>query len=159
MSMLSEQVKELREMSIRQRNNAKVSEKVFFEIENALSQAADTIEALSAKLAANIERSDRYYGEEKKLIEEMTEEIENCYGRETELSERAREYLAKTDYGGGWIACEDRLPDKDDTVLIDTGIGYFEIATYSGDGKSFYTEECGSSCPVAWQYLPEPYRP
>lgn len=52
MSMISEQVKELREMSIRQRNNAKVSGKVFFEIENALSEAADTIEALSAKLQA-----------------------------------------------------------------------------------------------------------
>lgn len=63
MSMLSEQVKELRKMSIRQRNNAKVSEKVFFEIENALSEAADTIEALSAKLSVeNMERSDRYYG-------------------------------------------------------------------------------------------------
>lgn len=43
-------------MSIRQRNNAKVSGKVFFEIENALSEAADTIEALSVKLqAANME--------------------------------------------------------------------------------------------------------
>lgn len=31
--------------------------------------------------------------DEKKLIEEMAEEIENLYGRETELSEKAREYL------------------------------------------------------------------
>lgn len=61
MSMLSEQVKNLRKMSIRQRNNAKVSEKVFLEIENALHEAADTIEALSAKLAnENMERSERY---------------------------------------------------------------------------------------------------
>ncbi len=52
MSMLSEQAKELREMGKRQRNNAKVSEKVFLEIEKAFLQAADTIEALSAKLAA-----------------------------------------------------------------------------------------------------------
>jgi len=51
-SMLSEQAKELREMGKRQRNNAKVSEKVFLEIEKAFLQAADTIEALSAKLAA-----------------------------------------------------------------------------------------------------------
>lgn len=57
----------------------------------------------------------------------------------------------------GWIPCKNRLPEKDETVLIDTGIGYFEIATYSGDGKTFYTEECGSSQPVAWQPLPEPY--
>lgn len=61
--MIEHQVKELREMAIRQRNNTKVSGKVFFEIENALSQAADTIEALSAKLAAaNMDRSDRCYG-------------------------------------------------------------------------------------------------
>lgn len=52
MSMLSEQAKELREMGKRQRNNAKASEKVFLEIEKAFLQAADTIEALSAKLAA-----------------------------------------------------------------------------------------------------------
>lgn len=52
MSMLSEQAKELREMGKRQRNNAKVSEKVFLEIEKAFLQAADTIEALSAKLVA-----------------------------------------------------------------------------------------------------------
>ena len=52
MSMLSEQAKELREMGKRQRNNAKVSEKLFLEIEKAFLQAADTIEALSAKLAA-----------------------------------------------------------------------------------------------------------
>lgn len=32
--------------------------------------------------------------EEKELIEEMAEEIENCYGRETELTKRAREYLS-----------------------------------------------------------------
>lgn len=66
MSMIERQVKELRKMAIRQRNNAKVSEKVFFEIENALSEAADTIEALSAKLAAaNMERSEVYYNGKK----------------------------------------------------------------------------------------------
>lgn len=117
MSMISEQVKELRELA-----DGKIHYCEWKKSE-ILNQAADTIEALSAKLAAaNMERSDRY-----------------C--------------------GSGWIACEDRLPDKDDTVLIDTGIGYFEIATYSGDGRTFYTEECGSSCPVAWQPLPKPYRP
>lgn len=61
MSMLSEQVKELKEMA----NNTKwatfgeCTRKIY---ESALRQAADTIEALSAKLAAaNMERSDRYY--------------------------------------------------------------------------------------------------
>lgn len=117
MSMISEQVKGLREIA---KNFSEWEYNRFYDI---ISQAADTIESLSAKpAAANMEKSDDYYG-------------------------------------GGWISCEDRLPDKDDIVLIDTGIGYFEIATYSGDGKTFYTEECGSSCPIAWQPLPEPYHP
>lgn len=52
MSMLSERVKELREMGKRQGDNAEIGEKVFLEIEKAFLQAADTIEALSAKLTA-----------------------------------------------------------------------------------------------------------
>lgn len=63
MSMLSEQVKELREMGKGQRNNAKISEKVFLEIEKAFLQAADTIEALSAKLTA----ANREFAEYKDL--------------------------------------------------------------------------------------------
>lgn len=92
MSMISAQVKELKEMSIRQRNNAKVSEKVFFEIENALSQAAETIEVLSAKLAAaNIERSDRYYGGDRKL---EAGDIVQHFKRETvKDKEHSMEYL------------------------------------------------------------------
>ncbi len=84
---ISEQVRRIRTMSdIIQHGGIKL----------LLTEAADTIEDLSEKLAAvNIERLDGYCGEEKELIEEMAEEIENCYGRETELSERAREYLLK----------------------------------------------------------------
>lgn len=92
MSIIEHQVKELRKMGIRQRNNAKVSEKVFFEIENALSQAADTIEALSAKLAvANMERSDRYYGSNRKL---EAGDIVQHFKRETvKDKEHSMEYL------------------------------------------------------------------
>ena len=46
--------------------------------------------------------------DEKKLIEEVAEEIENCYGRETELSKKAREYLSQPK-NGGWIPCSERL--------------------------------------------------
>lgn len=101
---ISEQVKELKWYASYQE-----CEKT----QELMYNAADTIEALSAKLQSA-----------------------NC---------------------GGLIPCKERLPQKDETVLIDTGIGYFEIATYSGDGKTFYTEECGSSNAVAWQPLPEPY--
>lgn len=54
MSMISEQVKELREVA-----------EMYDGLDggNILREAADTIEALSAKLAAvNMERSNRYYG-------------------------------------------------------------------------------------------------
>lgn len=69
-----EQVKELRETA-----------ELFDDIDDGkrmLLQAADTIEALSAKLQAA-----------SGMIEAMAEEIENCYGRETEPTERAREYI------------------------------------------------------------------
>lgn len=53
MSMISEQVKKLRIAAVYKEHSLKI----------LLEQAADTIEALSAKLAAaNMERSDRYYG-------------------------------------------------------------------------------------------------
>lgn len=94
MSMISEQVKELKKVSewYKESNNY---------LQKVLLQAADTIESLSAKLAKeSMERSSKYYEEEKKLIEEMAEEIENCYGRETELTERAREYINNQSKGG-----------------------------------------------------------
>lgn len=54
---ISEQVKELREIASEFDLDGKE------ELSNMINEAADTIEALSAKLsAANRERSDRYYG-------------------------------------------------------------------------------------------------
>ena len=73
MSMLSEQVKELRKMSQNYPVNIPIG--LF---EQTLREAADTIETLSAKLAKeNMERSERYYN-------------------------------------GGWIACSERLPTKEE---------------------------------------------
>lgn len=57
MSMISEQVKELKRLAEHHRD---LAADYFTAI--SLSEAADTIEALSAKLAAaNMERSERYY--------------------------------------------------------------------------------------------------
>lgn len=56
MSIISEQVKELREIA------KNFSEWEYNRFYDTISRAADTIEVLSAKLqAANMERSDRYY--------------------------------------------------------------------------------------------------
>lgn len=78
MSMISEQVKNIREVTKFHRPYVPSI------ITEALTEAADTIEALSAKLAANMERSDRHNG-------------------------------------GGWIACEDGLPEKYIDVLVSFG--------------------------------------
>lgn len=116
MSMIEQQVKELRNVSswYKDRNSYLLG---------ILSQAADTIEALSAKLAAaNMERSDRYYG-------------------------------------GGWIACEDRLPENFEVVLAFTGER--QIVTVARDGEDWvlYNQKIIKENIIAWQPLPEPYRP
>lgn len=168
MDMVREQVKELRKLAGRY-ETLPYGREVYGTAE-LLKQAADTIEALSSKLAAaNVARSDRHDGEEKKLIEAMAEEIENCYGRETDLSEKAREYLEQSaeGCGGGWIACEDRLPERraGTTYLVclkNGGIShaiclpsnkFMEISTMGA------REFCSDNPVVAWQLLPEPYHP
>ena len=132
MSMISEQVRELREFA---EDYGKTHVTLFDYKKNLLLQAADTIEALSAKLAAaNMERSDRYYG-------------------------------------GGWIACEDRLPElnegyecfkQSECVLVTTkwydGDLVQEVAWLNEDGR-WSCESNGVCKVVAWQPLPEPYRP
>lgn len=122
---IREQVKELRTIAEAYRRPPYGRE--IIGTEEALSKAADTIEALSAKLsAANMERSDRYYG-------------------------------------GGWIACEDRLPEKEGFYLVTltdriTDIADMRIkkAFFSENHKNFM--DYGSSV-IAWQPLPEPYHP
>lgn len=137
MSMLSEQVKELRKYSefcLQYGNERRAKE--------LMRQAADTIEALSAKLQeANMEN------------------------------------------GGGWIACEDRLPDKIGKYIIHvitgTGEDYVGMWLYerghhlSGrqywiDDKQGYWASPYNGDPIneplsknviAWQPLPEPYLP
>ena len=117
MSMLSEQVNQLKEeVKWLEKDQEK-------RLASILYQAADTIEALSAKLdAANMERSDRYYG-------------------------------------GGWIACEDKLPEIRNPVLICDGKGNVcirQIMRIDEFGMAWWSQY---STAVAWQPLPEPYRP
>lgn len=92
--------------------------------------------------------------DEKKLIEEMAEEIENCYGRETELSKKAREYLSQPK-NGGWIPCSERLPEEKGWYLV-----------YAKNQRPFVAYFKGKTFPlnnhyheiIAWMPLPEPYR-
>lgn len=89
MNMINEQIRELRELTYAVKNEMAGK----YETSAALNEAADTIESLSAKLADR-ERLDKCHETgEKQLIEEMAEEIENLYGRGTDLTEWARDYL------------------------------------------------------------------
>lgn len=125
MSAISEQVSRLKYLA---------DDVDFAEFDKNLSseirQAADTIEALSAKLqAANMEN------------------------------------------GGGWISCDDRLPNNYQDVLV-SGEGIvmqaqFINGVFEGEDPDFYamlTDEkmIGSEDTtfkaLAWQPMPEPYR-
>lgn len=123
MSMLSEQVNKIRKVA--KCVYLATDKEVADDIARTLKQAADTIETLSAKLAAaNMERSDKYYG-------------------------------------GGWIACNDRLPEESGDYLITDEDGNSTCAYYNKSVKGWcgIEEGCIAFYPVAWQPLPEPYRP
>lgn len=136
MSMIEQQVKELRNVSswYKDRNSYLLG---------ILSKAADTIEALSAKLAAaNMKRSDRYYG-------------------------------------GGWIACEDRLPNEEGEYLVcvrEKSNGkwipsvfdrtFITMMRCDKDGIFTPPMPCTPAADgnysaevTAWQAIPEPYCP
>lgn len=137
MSMIEQQLKEIRNMA-----NVLREEKRYA-AEEIMLQAAGTIEDLSAKLqAANMERSDRYYG-------------------------------------GGWIACEDRLPNEEGEYLVcvrEKSNGkwippvfdrtFITMMRCDKDGIFTPPMPCTPTADgnysaevTAWQTIPEPYRP
>ena len=70
------------------------------------------------------------------------------------------DYVAYAEAAQGWIPCSERLPEKDDWVLV-TKRGKVRIATYSEfDGTWYVGEMCavGGEDPIAWKPLPKPYR-
>lgn len=124
MSTISQLVKELRDLE----NDPEIDCYGINELNNVCARAADTIEALSAKLqAVNMEN------------------------------------------GGGWIYCGDgkNLPKEKEwymtTCVVGNGSPFSQELYF--DGAKFDTEEIEAEyyytlCKVlAWQPLPEPYRP
>lgn len=109
MSMLSEQVNQLKEeVKWLEKDQEK-------RLASILYQAADTIEALSAKLdAANMERSDRYYGGGWKPISEYSRDEydwvlikyfdgeEECIPQVAELRSDGKWHVS-TDFDGDFI--------------------------------------------------------
>ena len=142
---ISEQVKELRIVAVYKEHSLKM----------LLEQAADTIEALSAKLAA-AQYGDGwiYCGDGKNLPEEKLADMER----------------PAEDCGGGWIPCKERLPEDGVDVLVlfeyfrygeydrlfqTKGISY----TFNGEWSGFVNGSSGWNQLriIAWQPLPEPY--
>lgn len=111
MSTISQLVKQLRDLE----NDPEIDCYGINELNNVCARAADTIEALSAKLAAA--------------------------------------------NSGGWIACEDRLPENFEVVLAFTEEK--QIVTVARDGEDWvlYNQGIIKEKVLAWQPLPEPYRP
>lgn len=136
MSILSKQVKELRILAIKIKKYGATEELKSYKV---ISEAADTIEALSAKLAAaNMERSDRYYGGGWIVASERMPKEERCIDPETG-------YYGRSDY----VLCSayDDYEMKDE-IWVD----------YTIDGE-WQTHEWYEGEKLAWQSLPEPYRP
>ncbi len=139
MSMISEQVKDLREYA-QCKAFPQPTRQIFLE-------AADTIEALSAKLAAaNMERSDMI--RRNKLIEEISKEIDggivkDTYSKGKNAGLRKAKILTEekieAHYGGGWQPISEYSRDKYDWVLIKYFDGEEEcvpqVAELRSDGK------------------------
>lgn len=65
-------------------------------------------------------------------------------------------------YGGGWITCEDRLPEKYIDVLVLFGDHDPVIAWYSEMNKMWknsITDKVITAQVLSWQPLPESYKP
>lgn len=164
MSMLSEQTKNLRETA---KNIKEASFYGYYDnLASILFQAAYTIEALSAKLAAkNMERSDMI--SRNKLIEEIDKEIsgvivKDTYSKGKNAGLRKSKILAEeqtgANYEGGWIAVEDSLPDTRNNILICQKDGYVSIGYYSQD-RFLDLNSTPFDEVIAWQPTPESFRP
>lgn len=60
--------------------------------------------------------------------------------------------------GGGWIACEDRLPEEGKEVLVYLKQGRMTVAARIGK-EWVRPDETRTAIVVAWRKLPSPYRP
>lgn len=175
---IREQVKKLRRLAKAYRRRPYGRE--IMGAEEALSKAADTIEALTAKLAAvNMERSDMV--NRNKLIEEIDKEInavivKDTYSKGKNAGLRKAKNLAEeqtdTNYGGGWIPCSERFPNKEEYLkddgrfILDDGNRRYQGLFDIYDGKFKFSKHISGikyelfedRCVIAWQPLPEPYR-
>lgn len=125
MSMITEQIKRLREKAEIFKESGCAVDGIVWEFH----EAADTIEELSTKLqAANMERSSQFYH-------------------------------------GGWVPCEECLPEENDVVLVQSSRrmtneehDFITIARY--ENTHFWSRFGWNPYAniIAWRPLPEEYR-
>lgn len=169
MSMIEQQVKELREHGQIHKHNNRYTV-------DLLNQAADTIEALSAKLVTVTPKRPLEYEEHEDYDEGICpicgEPVCHVYaycpgcgqhlkwGSDTEESKTANMEHSGRYYGDGWILCEKKMPEKTRRYYIVSvknevsDLEYTRPALYDNSGFAIkITEKV-----IAWQPLPEPYR-
>lgn len=171
MSMISEQVKHLKELS----ESARINVYSFETLSQSLKEAADTIEALSAELEKANEELKRWH------TDHINEKIRNPFAYTSTLichnCDHKDEYIeeleaeveelktnmerSESDCGGGWIPCSERLPNKTGSYLV---TAYSEgISEYISDIDQFIYNGMptgywiNSDNVIAWQPLPGPY--
>ena len=170
MSMLSEQVKELRTIA----NNLSLEKSpTMLIVSKSLKESADTIETLSAKLStANMGRSERHYDgciSRTELMQELSEIFQDDstndrFNYVLELADMYAEYecgkVSERYYGGGWIVLNDtNLPENEVLCCDEWGemlLGYIHNAgedCYDAENDNEYMNDC-----IAYMPLPKPYR-
>ena len=105
--------------------------------------------------------------DEKKLIEELKFQINNCetYGHsdiyiDLEMAKKWVETIEKKKVGE-WISVEERLPKHDGDYLIQAindyeGI-YMAVSNYDSQYKSFSSDGVEDDNAIAWMDLPKMY--
>ena len=114
--------------------------------------------------------------QEIELLEQCREEIQNCYGRDTDLTEKISDYLEQQ-LTNGWISVSENGNPCVSGYYLVTALGgviekkpFIEYAYYEegtsckwymiADGKEEEHQQWKEElkCVIAWQPLPEPYK-
>lgn len=118
-------------------------QEIFEKIEKMFKEKRDKYENL-----ADGSNFDGYYEEELKYFG-----MQEAYEEAIEIVNKVVE-----EYNDGWIPCSERLPETYDNLIICQRDGYVNVGWYSlNEFKDL------NSVPykdvIAWQPLPEPYKP
>lgn len=116
------------------------------------------MQSVFEKIIEKLEEEKMFYfltiantGDEK--LDYAYEKVGNALDKSIEIVKQA-----EAEYNGGWIPCSERLPeeDKDVLVIMSDESMMVDYRTASSSGW-FWADR--DDMPIAWQPLPEPYKP